>query len=182
MPRALPLAAGAAALLLAACQSNTPQRLTAADSTALVSVRTDFAAAWNKGDVSALVRLYTGDATYLPADHPSVVGTDALRSYYDTVLGTPTRPKLDVPAGFFTGRQDMAMASGAYTVTPAAPAAPAKGAAPAAPAPLTGKYLLVLMRQADGSWKIRFDASSLDAPPAPPAPAAKPTSRRRGRR
>ena len=180
MPRAYRLAAGAAALLLAACQSNSPQRLTAADSTALVKVRTDFAAAWNKGDATALVGLFTSDANLLPAEHPVVAGTDAVRAYYDTVLGTPTRPKLDVPAGFFTGRQDMAFASGVYTLTPPAPAA--AGAAPAAPAPQSGKYLLVLMRQGDGSWKIRFDASSLDAAAAPPPAPEQPKSRRRGRR
>jgi hypothetical protein len=66
MPRALAFAAGAAALLLAACQSSSPQRLTAADSTALTKLRTDFAAAWNKGDVTALMGLYT----YQDADIP----------------------------------------------------------------------------------------------------------------
>ncbi len=179
MRMSLALGGGAALALLAAClPPSKPQLMTGADSTALTKVRTDFAAAWNKGDVNAVIALHTGDATLLPGDHAAVIGTTSLRAYYDTTLGTPTRPKIDVPQGFFTGRQDMAVASGSFTLTPPAPPAPARGAAPPAPPPLAGKYLIVLMRQTDGNWKIRYDAVSLDAP----MPAAPEVAPKRGRR
>lgn len=165
MHRALSLTSGTALILLAACQpSGKPQPLTAADSTALTKVRTDFVAAWNAGRVDALVALFADDAELQPSDKPAVRGTTALQTYFNTALGTPTRPKLDLPQGALVGRQDMAVSSGPFTFTPPAPSAPAKGAAPAAPAPMSGKHLTVLMRQPDGSWKIARDAVTMDAP------------------
>jgi uncharacterized protein (TIGR02246 family) len=180
MHRSISTAAGAALVLLAACQpSKTPQQLTGADSTALTKVRTDFMAAWNAGNVDGVVALFTADGVVQPSDMPAVVGKNALQTYYNKTLGTPMRPKLDVPPGMFIGRQDVAVASGPFTMTPPAPPAPAKGAAPAPPPPMQGKYLLVLMKQADGSWKITHDAVTMDAPMAPPAP---PKPERRGRK
>jgi ketosteroid isomerase-like protein len=181
MRRSFFFASGTALLLLAACQpSRKPQPLTGADSTALTKVRTDFMAAWNAGNVDGLVALYAADGELQPSDVPAVKGKNALQTYYNKTLGTPMRPKLDVPQGTVVGRQDLATASGPFTMTPPAPAAPAKGAAPAAPAPMPGKYLIVLMRQVDGSWKIAYDAVTMDAPMPAPAPAA--PAKRGGRR
>jgi len=171
MVRPLSLTAGVGLLLLAACQPSTkPQPQTGADSTALTKVRTDFMAAWNDGKVDGVVRLFASNGELLNQDAPRVTGENALRTFYNTAMGTPTRPKLDVPAGMIMGRQDLAVASGSFTFTPPAPPPPPKGAAPPAPAPMTGKYLTVLMRQADGSWKIAYHAISMNAPLAPPAP------------
>lgn len=180
MKRLVSLAAGAAAILLAACQPSTkPQPLTAADSTALTKVRTDFMAAWNGGHVDAVVALFADDGEYQPSDKPAVKGKNALQTYFNNALGTPARPRLDVPQGALVGRQDLAVASGGFTFTPPAAAAPPKGAAAAAPAPMPGKYLSALTRQPDGSWKIAYEAVTMDAPAPPPPAPAKP---RRGRR
>jgi uncharacterized protein (TIGR02246 family) len=180
MRRSLFLAAGAA-LLLAACQSSKPQPLTAADSTAIGQVRTAFQTAWNTGNVNDVVALFTADAVLQPGDRPERAGRDAIRAYYDTTMGTPQRPALALAASSTFGRQDLAVESGTFTMTPPAPPAAAKGPAAAPPAPLQGKYLVVLRRQADGSWKLAYDADSFDAPMPPPAPApTKPQSRRRG--
>jgi len=166
------LSAGAALLLAAACQPSTkPQPLTGADSTALAKVRGDYAAAWNKGNVDGVVSLYTGDALVQVADTTSLKGANAIRTYLNTALGTPTRPVLAITLGNLMGRQDLAVETGTYTLTPPAPAAPASGAAPAAPAPMAGKYMTTSMKQADGSWKIVAESFSLDAPMPAPAPA-----------
>ncbi|HTT66723.1 MAG TPA: SgcJ/EcaC family oxidoreductase [Gemmatimonadales bacterium] len=174
MRRTASLTAGVALLLLAACQpSNKPQLLTGADSTAIAKVRADYAAAWNRGNVDGVVSLYTDDALLQQADTGALKGSNAIRTYLNSALGTPTRPVLAVTSTALTGRQDLAVDVGTFTLTPPAPPAPAKGAAPAAPAPMSGKYLAVMMKQSDGRWKLTCLASSGDAPMAPPAPAKK---------
>ena len=172
MRRMLSFSAGAALLLVAACQPSTkPQPLTGADSTAIAKIRTDYAAAWNKGNVDGIVSLFADDGLVQMADTAALRGPNAIRTYLNSALGTPTRPTLAITLGSLYGRQDLAVEVGTFTLTPPAPAAPAKGAAPAAPAPLSGKYVTVLMKQADGRWKVGTEAVSYDAPMAPPAPA-----------
>ena len=163
MRRFATLSAGTALLLVAACQpSNKPQPLTGADSTAIAKIATDYAAAWNKGNVDGVVSLYASDAVIQLADTTAFVGANAIRTYLNTALGTPTRPTLGITVTSLTGRQDLAVELGTFTLTPPAPAAPA---------PLAGKWLHALMKQADGSWKITWHAISFDAPMAAPAPA-----------
>ena len=172
MLRAASLTAGAGLLLLAACQpSNKPQPLTAADSTAITTLATDYAAAWNKGNVDGVVSLYTGDAVVHQEDTTALSGSNAIRTWLNSALGTPTRPVLDVKVASMTGRQDLAVTEGTFTLTPPAPPAPAKGAAPAAPAPMAGRWLNAITKQPDGSWKIAMSAVTYDAPRPAPAPA-----------
>jgi uncharacterized protein (TIGR02246 family) len=179
MRRLLSLSAGAALLFVAACQPSTkPQPLTAADSTALAKIVTDYAAAWNKGNVDGVVSLYASDAVRQLSDTVALRGANAIRTNLNSAMGTPTRPTLAVTATTMVGRQDIAVMAGTFTLTPPAPAAPATGAAPAAPAPMVGKWLNSEMKQPDGSWKIAIDAVTFDAPRAAPEPA-KPA--RRGR-
>jgi ketosteroid isomerase-like protein len=177
MVRPISLTAGLGLLALAACQpSNRPQLPTAADVAAVEKVRTDYVAAWNAGKVDDLLRLYTADAQMLPAGAPLVSGSNALRTYFNTALGTPTRPTLAVPPGTLVGRQDLAVYVGADTLTVPAPAAQPTRRGRAAPAPagpmaLPGKYIVVLVKQADGGWKIAYHAEAPNTmmPPAPPA-------------
>jgi ketosteroid isomerase-like protein len=172
MLRTGPITAGVACLLLAACQPpNKPQPLTAADSTALAKVAVDYAAAWNKGNVDGVVSLYASDAVIQLQDTVALKGSNALRTYLNTALGTPTRPTLAIQPTTMRGRQDLAVDVGTFTMTPPAPPAPAKGVAPAPPPPVVGKYIDALMKQADGSWKIVFHAITFDAPRPAPAPA-----------
>jgi len=180
MFRPISLPAGLGLLALAACQPSTkPQLPTAADTTAIEKVRTDYIAAWNAGKVDDVLRLYTADAELLPAGAPLVRGSNALRTYFNSALGTPTRPTLSLPTGTLVGRQDLVVYVGSDTLTvpapaPAAqPARRARAAAPAGPTVLTAKYIVVLLKQADGGWKIAYHAEAPDAP-MPPTPAAKP--------
>jgi len=166
MVRALSLTAGAALLLLGACQPSTkPQPLTAADSTAVTNIATQYAAAWNKGDVDGVVSLYASDALVLLPDTAPLQGSNAVRTYLNTALGTPRRPVLALAPATPVGRQDLAMVAGTFTLTRPPDTTPARGRAAAAPPPpLAGHSLVVLMKGADGNWKITNHAVSYDAP------------------
>jgi ketosteroid isomerase-like protein len=172
MRRTASLTAGAALVLLAACQPSTkPQPLTAADSTALTKLAADWAAAWNKGSVDGVVSLYTSDAVRQLSDTVALKGVNAIRTNLNSAMGTPMRPTLAIEPTTWLGRQDLAVGAGTFTFTPPAPPAPAKGAAPAPPAPMAGKWLNAVVKQPDGSWKIAFDAVTFDAPRPVPATA-----------
>jgi ketosteroid isomerase-like protein len=172
MFRTASITAGATLLLLTACQPSTkPQPLTGADSTALGKIVTDYTAAWNKGNVDGVVSLYASDAVRQLSDTVALKGSNAIRTNLNSAMGTPMRPTLAIQATTWLGRQDLAVGAGTFTLTPPAPAAPATGAAPAAPAPIVGKWLNAVVKQADGSWKVAFDAVTYDAPRPAPAPA-----------
>ncbi len=176
MARVLPLTAGAALLLLAACQPSTkPQPLTAADSTAIEAMHGTYADAWNKGNVDGIVGLYAADAVELISDTTPLTGSNAVRTYLNTALGTPRRPVLAVTETSLTGRQDLAVATGTFTLTRPPDTAAAKGRAAAAPpGPLAGHWLSVITKDFDGKWKIAKHVISYDAPrPAMPAKAGR---------
>jgi uncharacterized protein (TIGR02246 family) len=171
MVRVLSLTAGAALLLLGACQPSGPQPLAVADSTAIAQIPVTYAAAWNKGNVDGIVGLYASDARELLPDTTPLLGSNAVRTYLNTTLGTPRRPVLALTTESVMGRQDLAVASGTFTLTlpPDTTAAKGRTAAPA-PAPLAGHWLSVLTKHPDGTWKIANHAISYDAPrPAMPA-------------
>ncbi len=182
MLRPTALTAGLGLLALAACQPSTkPQLPTAADTAAIEKIRTDYVSAWNAGKVDDVLKLYASDGQLLPADRPPVVGSNAIRTYFNTALGTPSRPTLAVPPGTLVGRQDLAVYTGSDTLTipappPTQPAGRRAGAAAAPPAPtvVTGKYIVVLLKQADGGWRITYHAEMPNVPMPAATPAPKP--------
>ena len=156
------LAAAAALLLCQACAtSRQPPPLTAADSTALNRVRTDLTAAWDAGSVDGAVRLYAPDAEIqVPGRHP-IRGTADISDYYNTTLGSPLRPVLDLGRAVITAQGGLAVLDGSLDLTPKAGP------------PSTGKYLLVLLREPDGRWSIQYHALSFNEA----SPAARPARR-----
>lgn len=98
-----------------------------------------------KPDWSTLVAmLYAPDIELLPPGEPTIKGLDAARAYYSgwplVKDFTPVEVRLD-GAGRFAYRQV------AYSVTLDAPGAPA-------PVVRRGKDIVVLRKEADGTWKI----------------------------
>lgn len=167
-------ALGLAVVALAACQSSTPTPLTAADEAKIRGVDSTFARDVNAGNASALAALYTDDGVLLPPNMARARGRSAITQAYTGLIAAGT-PHLTLAPNTIAGRQDMAYVVGTYHIS----WTPKAGAAAPPPAD-SGKYVVVLMRQTEGNWKLVANTWSSDAPlpgmaaPAATAPAAMP--------
>ncbi|HET9150799.1 MAG TPA: DUF4440 domain-containing protein [Gemmatimonadales bacterium] len=162
--------AGLAAMLVlgAACQPAPPKAstvaapaaLSAADQAAIRAVDSAFAAAANAGDGAAVGALYASDATLMPPGDSSRHGAN-IATYWSGLFSAYSFPVSLHPVAV-EGSGDMAIATGTYSVVMTPKAAGAK------PMPVdNGKYLGVLKKQADGSWKYLYDTWNSDTPSAP---------------
>ncbi len=109
---------------------------------AIEAAVTRYVAASNRGDADALMDLYTEDAVLLPPDHEPIEGRKAIGEFWrggtDQGLEVNTlRVNTDGKLGYLIGRYRL----------PATQDEPAD----------SGKYVMCLERQTDGSWKLTAD-------------------------
>jgi uncharacterized protein (TIGR02246 family) len=106
-----------------------------------------FAAAFNAGDLDALVALYEPDAILIPEPGRTVRGHAAIREELQAFLalkGTMTiQPLSIIPTG------DLALTHGQWTLSAIGP--------DGRPLTLGGKTAEVLRRQPDGTWLHAID-------------------------
>jgi uncharacterized protein (TIGR02246 family) len=138
-----------------------------ADPAVIDKVRNEFIAAFNAADVAKIVAQYTDDAVIMPTQQPALTGHAGIEEYNKKLFGAYSA-KITITPVETKVFGDRALDRGTYTMelTPKAGGAPMKD---------EGKYLVLLQRQADGSWKVTHDIdnSSLPAAPGPAAPAPK---------
>ncbi|MFI5279995.1 MAG: YybH family protein [Gemmatimonadales bacterium] len=157
------------ACTLSACK---PQQIPQADIDAVKAADATYGTTLSSGNVDAVVALYTSDAVVLPSGQPMATGTDAIKAMLNGMMST-MRFNLRLTPGTVSGRGDMAYVVGTFHFT-----ATMKDTTQAAPPPSDGKYVEVLMRQADGSWKLAVDIWNENSmPEMPAAPAARPARR-----
>ena len=128
---------------------------------AIEAAVTRYVAASNQGDAEALTALYTEDAVLLPPDHAPVHGRDAIAEFWrqgtDTGLEVRTlRVEVEGSIGYLVGQYNL----------------PSTAEEPAD----SGKYVMCLRRQRDGSWKLSADIwnSSTGEEPEAEAPSPAP--------
>jgi uncharacterized protein (TIGR02246 family) len=145
----LQLAGLAAAGLLVACGG--PPRAADPDSRqAIESAVTRYVSASNRGDAEALTALYAEDAVLLPPDHEPIEGREAIGEFWsqgtDSGLEVTTlRLEVEGNLGYLVGRYHL----------PATEGEPED----------SGKYVMCLKRQMDGSWKLTADMWNSSAEP-----------------
>jgi len=136
-----------------------PAGLSAADEAAVRAVDVEWARAATAGDVNALSALYAADATLLPPMEAPQQGEAAKKYLVALTNGFSVSAELTTTA--VEGRGDLAYSVGKYRMGLTPKKAGGK------PLPVEeGKYLEVLKKQADGSWKLVYDMWSPSAPPA----------------
>jgi uncharacterized protein (TIGR02246 family) len=135
-----------------------PAGLSSQDEAAIRAVDAEWARAATAGDAVALTAVYASDATLLPPNEPVVKG-EAVKKYNADML-SPFSGPFELTTTAVEGRGDLAVAVGTYRAT----LTPKKAGAKPLPTE-EGKYLEVLKKQPDGSWKIVYDMWSPNASP-----------------
>jgi uncharacterized protein (TIGR02246 family) len=131
--------------------------LSAADLAAIRATDTAFATAAGAGDAAGLAALYLADAHLMPPNAATIAGREGIRRFWDGFVGA-YRIQTTVTAEDIEGYGDLAYARGRYTMdlTPKD-----KGGAAMHE---EGKFLEVLRRQPDGTWRYAVDMYSSDLP------------------
>lgn len=143
-----------------------PAGLSEADRTAIRQAGENYGRLVNAKDSKGAVALFADDATVLPPNQAAVQGRAAIQAWMEA---SPPLSNFQSQLLEIEGRGDLAYDRGTYslTVTPVG----------AAPIEVRGKYLSILRKQADGSWKFQRDIWNSDlplsAPGKPAAPAKK---------
>src|SRR5262245_9408372 len=142
-------------LSAAACQAAAPAGLSDADKAALRQNDQEFATAANAKDFGRCASMYLDDASVLAPNGAAVQGREQIQKF---LSGFPPISDFKVDVVDLDGRGDLAYVRGNYTMT----VSPAN-------APVIhdrGKYVEIWRKQADGSWKIKWDIFNSDVPPA----------------
>jgi uncharacterized protein (TIGR02246 family) len=154
-PKSQTSSEGAASTATAAA----PAGLSAEDEAAIRAVDAEWARAATAGDAKALTAVYASDATLLPPNEQNVKGEGVGKYNADMLSAYPAKMELTTTA--VEGRGDLAYSVGSWRATPT----PKKAGAKTPPAD-EGKFLEILKKQSDGSWKIVYDMWSSNAPAA----------------
>jgi len=118
----------------------------------------DYDKAMNAGDVSAKMRLYTADAVLMPPEGSAVSGQQAIRVWHEANFKKETSQgvsKVDEIQIF----GQWGFARGTYSGTVTSRAGGQRSS-------ISEKGLVVVRRQADGSWKIACDIWNQEPQPA----------------
>jgi uncharacterized protein (TIGR02246 family) len=170
MKKRLVLALGTAICLALSVGCQAPQGpagLSEADRTAIRQVAENDARLANAHDAKGAAALYADDATVLAPEQAAVQGRAAIQAWMEA---SPPLSNFQSQSLEIEGRGDLAYDRGTYsvTVTPVG----------AAPIDVRGKYLTILRKQADGSWKIQRDMWNSDLPPTAPTKPAAPAKKK----
>jgi uncharacterized protein (TIGR02246 family) len=127
--------------------------LSAADQAGIRSADSAFMAAANAGDADKIAEVYTEDGSLLAPNLPPQKGRDAVRAFWGGFLDAYT-VRFEVASDTMEGRGDLAYNQGHYRFTAVPKAKGVPGIAD------EGKFLEILKKQRDGSWKYVVDMYS----------------------
>ena len=135
-----------------------PASLSPAEVAGIRSVDSVFTAAANAGDAEGVVATYSDDAALLPPNLPPQKGHDAIKAFWSGLLDAYT-VKFEVGSDTIEGRGDLAYNQGHYRFSAVPKAKGAPGTAD------EGKFIEILKKQPDGSWKYVVDMYSSNLAP-----------------
>ena len=129
-----------------------------ADIAAINELWPQYAAAVTAGDMDLWISLWTDDGIQMPPDTPARIGKEQIRVAIQSSFNL-YQWKMTINNEEVRVAGDWAFSRGTYsfTMTPKEEGETIKG---------TGKYLTILERQVDGSWKIAIDCFNYNAPPS----------------
>lgn len=107
----------------------------------------DYEKAWSAGDTAALAALFVEGGYALPSGQPPAAGAAAIRAAYQRNAGSP----LALRALHYDQAGDMAYIVGGFAAESGKPD--------------FGKFVLVLRRSKDGTWRIAADIDNANSMP-----------------
>ena len=125
---------------------------------ATAQARAAFATALNKGDATTAARVYADDARLLAPSAELFEGREAIAAFWQAGIESGIK-LVELEALELDGEGRLAYEIGCYALR----LEPADGQRPVVD---RGKYLLVHVRQQDGSWRWAVEMFNPDAPPA----------------
>ncbi len=145
----------ALALMVTACQAPAPEvvQLSEEDVASIKQVSRTLVKTYQAGDWDAWIEVFTEDAVRMPRNRTILEGREAIRASSEAsqpfTSFTVTPLEID-------GLGDLAFARGTFTYT----------RAPENADPITesGKFIQILRKQSDGSWRIFRDIWNSDLP------------------
>jgi uncharacterized protein (TIGR02246 family) len=140
-----------------------PVRDAPADIAALNAAREAFMTGYEAGDAAAIGQLYMPDAISESNNQPSLVGRDAIVASLKGMFEQVTVKTTLTPAETRT-LGNVGLDRGTYTVT----VTPKAGAPPSTS---EGRYMVIYVKDADGTWRVSRDMDNGVMPPAPAAAA-----------
>lgn len=124
-----------------------------ADMARIRSVDSAFTAAANAGDAEGVAAAYADDGTLMAPNLPPQKGRDAIKAFWGGFLDAYT-VRFEVVSDTIEGRGDLAYNQGHYRFAAVPKAKGVPGVAD------EGKFLEILKKQPDGSWKYAVDMYS----------------------
>jgi uncharacterized protein (TIGR02246 family) len=152
--------------LVMGCASG-DDRLSEADVAAIRAIEQEFAQASIARDFDRVLAQRTDDIVWMPPNSPALVGKDAVRQALEA---NPPASGFVITSEQTEGSDDLAYDRGTYVYSVVVGTDTVNEG---------GKYLQILRRQPDGSWRLAVEIWNANQPPPPPAPAP---ARRRAQR
>ena len=163
--------AGLAVIAMAACEPGSPgTRPSAAasveqDKAGINKTRDEYVSAWKAANAERLADLYTTDAFVLYPNQPALAGRSAILAYFKSFFAEFAQEDFELMSAEIEVVGPWAFDRGIYRWR----AMPRAGGEAIAD---YGKYLVILQRQPDGSWKVARDMDNSDRPLAQSARGA----------
>ena len=115
------------------------------DIEAVKAIPAKYAVAYNAADTAGLAAVYANDAIRMPPNEPPVVGNEAITASFQAIFDqftpglklSPEEVNVDGGLGFIRGTYEI-------TLTPRAEGETMQD---------DGKYVVIVQKQSDGSWK-----------------------------
>ena len=153
--------AGLALAVIVACSACTARATTdsAADREIIATVMQDYAKALERGDPPTALSFWTDDPVYINNGIPTLRGRAALDSVFRGIHSAWRDVKASINPEEITAAGDIAYVIGSYwetfTLTEGTTQQlQGRSLTGAAPQRIQGRFLFIMRRQPDGSWKI----------------------------
>ncbi len=137
-------------------------RVVSPDVIAIEEVLNQYAVSANAGDLELWLSLHADDVVKMPPDAPAIFGIEELRANFKPAFDNFNTSCVIYPEEAYVDG-DLGYARGTYSIL----ITPKAGGETISLMP-DGKYLTILKRQPDGSWKISHDCYNSNVPPTPP--------------